>query len=136
MKLIIHHSASTFGNAAQIQAWHTHPSINYSRIGYHYVILNGCIKKDTYHSHLDGLLETGRDESEKGAHCRGHNNDLGICLIGGALTDNQLNTLISFIIDRSDVITEIKQHSDYDKKKPHCAGLTKDFMHMLNVLLK
>jgi len=39
-------------------------------IGYHYVILP------------DGVIQHGRPERMRGAHCEGHNDQLGICLVG------------------------------------------------------
>ena len=80
--VVIHHSASSGGtadkaiSAQDIDRWHesrgwgeetlgtTH------HIGYHYVILP------------DGTLQAGRPEWMRGAHCKGHNDALGICLVG------------------------------------------------------
>ncbi len=39
-------------------------------IGYHYVVL------------ADGTVQAGRPEGMRGAHCDGHNDMLGICLVG------------------------------------------------------
>jgi hypothetical protein len=46
-------------------------------IGYHYVILP------------DGTVQRGRPESCRGAHARGYNSYLGICLIGDFSQNNQ-----------------------------------------------
>ena len=49
-----------------------HKAKGYKKVGYHYVI---C---------LDGTVQTGREEKEIGAHCKGHNaHSIGICYIGG-----------------------------------------------------
>ena len=72
-KIIIHCSATPEGRhhtAKDIDSWHR--AQGWKGIGYHYVIL------------LDGTVETGRPESEIGAHTTGHNSDsIGICYIGG-----------------------------------------------------
>lgn len=85
-KIIIHCSATPNGRpntAADIDSWHeergfrrddrSRASFNQwlKSIGYHYVI------------RVDGTVETGREESEVGAHCIGHNTrSIGVCLIG------------------------------------------------------
>lgn len=80
-KVIIHCSDSSFGNALLIDKWHRERG--WKGIGYHFVILNGCIFKDNYMAENDGLVEVGRAISEIGAHCKGQNEDsIGICLIG------------------------------------------------------
>ena len=83
-EVIIHHSASDFGNAATIEKWHTDPSVGFDSIGYHYVICNGFVApQGIYNEYVDGLIETGRSDSQVGAHCRGKNgNSIGVCLIG------------------------------------------------------
>lgn len=93
-KIIIHCSASDFGDAATIDRWHKERG--WDRIGYHYVILNGVrVARAGYKPSEDGLLETGRDERTMGAHCYGHNSEsLGICIVGNKdFTPAQLRTL-------------------------------------------
>ena len=71
--LIIHCSAvrpSQTSSVAQIDCWHRQRG--WRCIGYHYVVRR------------DGTIETGRPESEVGAHCRNHNrHSIGICYEGG-----------------------------------------------------
>lgn len=78
-EIIIHCSATAEGkdfNAADINRWHLQRG--FKKIGYHYVIK------------LDGTVEKGRDESEIGAHCTGHNaHSIGICYIGGLEKDGK-----------------------------------------------
>lgn len=78
-EIIIHCSATAEGkdfNAADINRWHLQRG--FKKIGYHYVIK------------LDGTVEKGRDESEIGAHCTGHNaHSIGICYIGGLAKDGK-----------------------------------------------
>mgnify|MGYP003299074206 FL=1 len=72
-EIIIHCSATPEGRNWTIKdIERDHKAKGYKKVGYHYVI---C---------LDGTIETGRAESEMGAHCKGHNaHSIGICYIGG-----------------------------------------------------
>jgi len=93
-RLIVHHSASSFGDADLIDQWHKERG--WQGIGYHYVILNGCRTSSLkYRQDDDGLVEYGLPEAQEGAHVKGHNADsLGICLIGGRITRWQYCALI------------------------------------------
>lgn len=94
-KIIIHCSASEFGNAQRIREWHLEKG--WSDIGYHYVINNGKVFKDDKLNQRvqDGFIEKGRDDSIVGAHTQGQNsNSIGICLIGNKdFTKEQFNSL-------------------------------------------
>lgn len=94
-KIIIHCSASEFGNAQRIREWHLEKG--WSDIGYHYVINNGKVFKDDKINQRvqDGFIEKGRDDSIVGAHTQGQNsNSIGICLIGNKdFTKEQFNSL-------------------------------------------
>jgi len=133
--VIIHCSDSSWGNSSVITQWHLERG--FTTIGYHYVILNGRLSPFKFHFYFDGHIETGRpldddndfELDEKGAHAFGYNMAVGICLIGlsGVFTDAQLRTL-RYLINRLKFQfgeLDIKQHSEVDKKKPSCAGLTK-----------
>lgn len=66
--------------AKEIHQWHMERGMH--GIGYHYVIKR------------DGALEHGRPEYWKGAHAKGHNSCIGICLVGrNSFTDAQMKTL-------------------------------------------
>jgi hypothetical protein len=124
-EIIIHCSASTFGNAVLIDSWHR--KNGWDKIGYHFVILNGWLSKDLFDESLDGLLETGRHFLEQGAHTKGHNKDsLGVCLIGeeGKFSRSQLLALSKLIggLKGKFPEAEVKFHSDYNKDKPWCPG--------------
>jgi len=133
--VIIHCSDSSFGNAALITKWHV-VERKFETIGYHYVILNGRLSPYKFHNYFDGHIETGRpldddkdfELDETGAHAFGYNKAVGICLIGlsGTFTDAQLRALKHLIVRLREQFGEINimQHSDVDKKKPHCAGLS------------
>lgn len=82
--IVVHCSASQWGQASDIDAWHF--SNGWDGIGYHGVILNGCLEPGkVYQKRLDGLFQPGRMEGRQGAHCIGgamNKVALGICLIG------------------------------------------------------
>lgn len=148
VKIVLHCSDSSFGNAALIAKWHCLPEIEvtqngrkykgrgWSGIGYHYVILNGWIASNVYNPKYNGHIETGRpldDDpvvkgSEIGAHVKGYNiKSVGICLIGktGQFTEDQLNSSLRLVLDLENQFNDIEiyQHSDLDPNKPFCAGL-------------
>lgn len=129
--VILHCSLSKYGDAELIDSWHKQR--NFKKIGYHKVILNGYRKNSKdYNERIDGKVENGRELFEEGAHCKGHNDAIGICLIGesGKFTDAQLVTCFYLLKELKDKYgkIEIYQHSDFDKKKPFCAGLNKTIM--------
>lgn len=84
--IVIHHSASAASegdrpvDAALIDRWHEQRGWGLEaghdryHIGYHYVILP------------DGSIQTGRPEWMRGAHVRGANDYIGVCLIGNFST--------------------------------------------------
>lgn len=134
VNIILHCSASNFGNAALIEKWHLQRG--WKGIGYHYVILNGWLASGVYNAHFNGHIETGRPldhdpfiaESEIGAHVKGFNkNSVGVCLIGqsGEFTDEQMNAALKCVhmLEKQYEAINIFQHSDFDTKKPHCAGI-------------
>lgn len=143
MKLIVHTSESLWGNAAIIAKWHL--ARGWKNIGYHFVILNGKTGSGIFNKHFDGSIETGRpldddnmlSSKEFGAHVKGLNDrSIGVCLIGnsGVFTDSQiesLKVLVKMLNEQFDFL-EVEQHSDYDKKKSFCAGLSTEFMKSLN----
>ena len=147
MKAIVHCSDSSWGNSSVITQWHTLPvpdGRGWSAIGYHYIILNGLLSPYKRHSYFDGHIETARpldddkdmELDEKGAHAFGYNNSIGICLIGlsGTFSEPQiraLNHLVKLLRTQFGEL-EVIQHSDVDKKKPHCAGLTHLQLYNLN----
>jgi len=124
--LIIHCSDSPHDHHGVdvIRDWHVRER-GWSDIGYHWVI------------ERSGDLKIGRSESIAGAHTKGHNDEIGLCLCGlsGQFENDQMRTLETFVISRNTNISEIKQHSDFEPKKPHCAGLTDSQMKYLNSLL-
>jgi hypothetical protein len=154
VKIILHCSDSSFGNAALISKWHSLPSKEviqngkrylgrgWSGIGYHYVILNGWIASNIYNPKFNGLYETGRpldddpviSGNEMGAHVKGYNaRSVGVCLIGksGQFTQDQLNTSLTLVYDLENQFgsIEVLQHSDLDQNKAFCAGLDMSIWH-------
>lgn len=77
--IIVHCSATAEGKdfkAKDIDKWHRQRG--FTCIGYHYVI------------DIDGKIETGRPESQVGAHCKGYNSvSIGVCYIGGVAKDGK-----------------------------------------------
>ena len=131
-KLIIHCSASTFGDAALIDAWHKQRG--FSEIGYNLVVLNGLRSKYAFRNEAeDGLIETGRALTKSGAHVEGQNhNSVGVCLIGTSdkvvpnptdvFTYAQLDSLKAIIeawhqATGLDIYTSVYGHSDFTYKK-------------------
>ena len=95
-QIIIHCSASPFGNVSLIREWHT--ARGWRDIGYHYVIGNGHPKTSKrFIAKADGLIEPGRPLDHAGAHAKGHNKySIGICVIGegaGLFTPRQIESL-------------------------------------------
>lgn len=80
--IVIHHTATGATvegrtvNVGTIAAWHEQRGFSAEyrgrtyHVGYHYVILP------------DGTLQRGRPEWMRGAHTRGYNDYLGVCLVG------------------------------------------------------
>lgn len=141
MLAIIHCSKSRYGNASLITKWHLQRG--WHTIGYHYVILNGQLSKDCYNIHWDGHVETGRpldddnyiEPFEIGAHTKGYNRSVGICLIGdGKYTSRQRSSLyfLKNLLVPQFKIVDFKQHSDFDSEKSYCAGIDDELMESLN----
>lgn len=122
--LILHVSAAPYYHTVEdVRRWHVEEN-GWNDIGYHFII------------NLEGKLVPCRPIDQKGAHTYGHNQEIGLCLLGmkgGA--QNQLKTLERFIINNRELISGVKQHSDFDPKKPHCAGFTASQMNYLNNLV-
>lgn len=105
------------------------PEGKYRYCGYHAIVL------------FDGTIQEGRLLEYYGQHCSGHNyKTLGICFQGDPkkpVNEVQLKALQKWLIEKRETklpnLKRIKQHSDYEpKKKPFCAGLSKQQMQFLN----
>lgn len=60
----------------EIDSWHR--KRGFKKVGYHYVIRRS------------GAIDTGRKESEPGAHVQGYNSrSIGICVVGGVNSANE-----------------------------------------------
>ena len=123
-ELIIHCSDSPYDHHGVDAITQWHKERGFTTIGYNWVI------------ERSGELKQGR-KYYPGAHTLGHNNETGLCLCGlsGEFKQEQMKTLEQFIISNAFQITSIKQHSDYEPKKPFCAGLTESQIKYLNSLL-
>lgn len=122
--IIVHNSASAWGDVAEITKWHK--ARGFRTIGYHYVITNA-------HPHgsrvterdYDGVVHNGRDLHEAGAHEEKYNRcSIGVCLVGRGpkdFTKRQMEslrkvcreTMRRFGIPRENVLG----HSEVDPNK-------------------
>ena len=77
--IILHCTATPAGREVTIEEvdrWHRERG--FRCVGYHFLVL------------LDGSVQTGRQLSEVGAHCRNHNlRSVGIAYVGGLTTDGK-----------------------------------------------
>lgn len=100
IKVVIHCSDSPQGrgdNAETIHRWHKERG--FDGIGYHYVILE------------DGTIENGRPNFWSGAHARGHNDAIGICLMGiDSFTPAQFISLETLLKEKGYNANEIVGH--------------------------
>ena len=144
--IIIHHSASGWGNALFIDRWHKQRG--WLSIGYHFIVLNGYtnssdLKSGRRFNSLIGSVECGRtldgDEwvqgEEIGAHALGLNADsIGICLIHNTgiyhpTMIHSLMFLVSGLMRRYDIpASNIFGHGEVDDKKPLCPGYDIDII--------
>ncbi len=123
-EIILHCSATKEGEdftAKDIDRWHKERG--FKKIGYHFVI------------DLDGTLEKGRQLNERGAHCKGHNDSIGICYIGGLDKDGkpkdtrtieQKESLLRLVYDlMGDDMTleQIHCHNEFAKKDCPCFNI-------------
>lgn len=132
--IVIHCSASRWGDAAAIRQWHR--ARGWSDIGYHAVILNGRRTSALrYAEKLDGKIEPGRAENLAGAHCAAdgmNSKSLGVCLVGLPGWDEypskrQIDALVHYLAVKCrqyDIpASAITQHSDHERAKPLCASV-------------
>jgi len=134
-KIIIHCSASKFGTANLIRHWHVDEN-GWDDIGYHYVVLNGYVTNNEYVNKLNGSVEVGRPSNVDGAHTRGHNDTLGICLIGqDYFSEEQIVSTIDLVEDlclKNDIThSEVFGHYEFDSKKT-CPNL--DMSHFRRLI--
>ena len=131
-QIIIHCSASNFGNCKLINEWHI--KRGWDEVGYNYIIPNGYSTNKAYENKkediLDGEIEIGRDLEKIPAHVYRHNRDsIGICLIGydeDDFTNPQLISLSTLCIklmkDYNLTTKDIFCHYQYDNSKS-CPGM-------------
>lgn len=96
--IVIHCSDSSFGSSIEIDKWHREKGWN--NVGYNFVICNGKIENNHYLDCMDGSIERGRDIDKSGAHAKGYNSHIGICLIGKSdFTAKQMDSLVTLILE-------------------------------------
>lgn len=123
--IVIHHSASPASRTTieDIREWHK--ARGFRDVGYHYVITQSG----------DGWqVDHGRPETQRGAHCKGHNaSTLGVCLAGNfsehPVPPAQwavLMALLEELLERYDLLTpdSVKLHKDMTPEGyTECPGL-------------
>jgi N-acetylmuramoyl-L-alanine amidase len=139
-----HHSASDWGDAAEIDKWHKEKG--WKGIGYHYVVLNGYISYQDLKNHQIsqydiGKVEKGRaldstpwlEADEVGAHVYGYNkNSIGVCAIhrAGKYYPEQLFAMVSLnavlVMWFEIPVKNILGHNEVELSKPSCPGLNMD----------
>lgn len=131
-EIIVHCSATPEGKdftVEDIDKWHKQRG--FKKIGYHYII------------YRDGSYHRGRQDSEVGAHCIGHNSySIGICYIGGCTKDGrtpkdtrteaQKKTLISLLKALRVKYPEAKisGHRDWANKACPSFDATKEYSNI------
>lgn len=123
--IVIHCTATLEGldyDAKAIDTWHKQRG--FKKIGYHYVV------------RLDGTIETGRSEQERGAHVKGFNDcSIGIVYVGGlkkgakgevipadTRTEAQKSALIRLIRAMKSKYTDavVQGHRDFPNVRKAC----------------
>lgn len=109
-KIILHHSASTFGDGPTFHGWHVNQG--WVGVGYHFIVLK------------DGTVQRGRPETAIGSHTKGHNsNSIGICSVGDYHTKEKempaaqkeaLVELIKYIREKYSPSMKIYGHRDFN----------------------
>ncbi len=135
-RIVIHHSATTTGNAACFRVLHRALN-NWNDIGYHYVIGNGTVSEN-------GEIEEGRQLPFIGAHALGANEDsIGICLVGNfnkqKPSEMQLSSLVSLVQKLQKLFSinheAITLHKLVKGSFTECPGknfVLKEFLFLLN----
>lgn len=139
--LIIHCSATEFGNRPLFKRWHR--KRDWDDVGYHFIILNSYpMKKQWYEKKpdftADGKIEKGRPVNIAGAHTRLHNdNSIGICLVGDrTFTAKQFASLKKLVdkLKKQFNITTVKGHYEYDTGQEQgktCPNIDMDWLRTL-----
>ena len=93
--IVLHCSASPWGNALVIDEWHRNREpIPFRECGYHFIILNGRPSPGVKMDYCNGMIETGRSIQEDGAGALGYNEThVQVCMVGPPFTECQLNEL-------------------------------------------
>jgi len=123
--IVVHHSATTSGNAAGIRKYHKEVK-KWHDIGYHYIITR------------EGKVEVGRPEYLVGAHARTGRSfsrnpfSVGVCLVGtDTFTDKQKDELVQLLVRLCQTyhINPLDKRPRYgiDRHHERCPGPGLDF---------
>ncbi len=133
--IVLHCSASYYGDVATFNDWHEKKGWN--GIGYHWVITSCYPTEDHYRNNqpdmaFDGVIHKGRSEQFRGAHVRGHNwQSIGVVLTGkkGTFSSKQLYSaakLCTLISLRFPHIESVKGHYEFTDLKT-CPDIDMDY---------
>ena len=122
-RIVWHHSASSFGDAATIDRWHKERG--FACIGYHYVIPK------------QGHFEHGRKCQLQGAHATGRNADsIGVCFIGHLenepLTLSQIDQAVKLYHDLCRAYSKTLVNEFHHEECPGKLLNRDDFVKMLS----
>lgn len=128
-KIIIHHSASSFGCQRLIDEWHKERG--WDGCGYHYIIQNGYpYSINEKIDSLIGQIEQGRNIEKTGAHAKGFNStSIGICLIHNDGTYDSrmlvsLSRLVRELTQRFNIDTNsVVGHYELNTNKSLCPSI-------------
>ncbi len=141
--IVIHHSATTQGNAARFDYYHRKKRGWEHGLAYHFVIGNGSFSGD-------GEIEVGErwEKQIHGAHTANMDCNrvaIGICLVGdfengGVPTENQFESLIrlvQYLSMRYNIASaDILQHKQIHQKCTACPGKNFPFAELKTRLLQ
>lgn len=124
--IILHCTDSEWGEVDEIRRWHK--MRGFDDIGYHYLICNrfpfyARLKEGRPDPLFDGKVQTGRPESEAGAHTAGKNaGSIGIALVGtDRFTTAQfesLKYLLKLLLEKYQLtVGDIYGHYEFDHRK-------------------
>jgi len=136
--IIIHCSATEYGNRALYKRWHK--KRGFEDVGYHYIINNCYPTKKMWDEKRplitkDGYIEKGRSLDFIGAHTKKHNHyTIGICLVGDRVFSSKQLKSLKIVVDKIRKIYNIKYikgHYEFDTAKEQgktCPNIEMDFL--------
>lgn len=133
--VVVHCSASDFGDVKWINDIHVNER-KWDEIGYHFVITNNRPNSKSTVKGLNGQVSNGRALGKYGAHAKGYNDKIGICLIGDKnFSLDQINALVKLICDLQDeygfTTDDIIGHYECKGTTKECPNINMDIIRWL-----